>query len=204
MFVIKYKKNRKASIETAAEILRSGGVIVYPTETAYGLGCDARNTKAVRRIYEIKGRPAQKAIPIIVASAAMAQKYLVLDKRARKLIKTFMPGPLTLVVRKKRKQLPDTLSKRTVAFRISSNRFARELAKACGCPITSTSANPSGANPIYSAAKIMKLFAGKVDLIIDAGNLKRIRPSTIVDLSGKEPRLLREGPIAFEELKRYI
>jgi L-threonylcarbamoyladenylate synthase len=204
--IIRCKKSSKFVIEAAADTLKSGGVIVYPTETAYGLGCDARNAKAIQRIYGLKGRSSTKALPVIVADLKMAKKYLSIDKKAEALIKRFMPGPLTLVVKAREGKFPKLLmDKGTVAFRISSYPFASAIAKQCGFPVTSTSANPSGIWAIYNSEKMRAFFTGKVALIVDVGNLKKTKktkPSTIVDISSSDIKLLREGPIPFSKIQK--
>lgn len=206
--IIRCNKNSRFAIEAATEILKSGGVIVYPTETAYGLGCDARNAKAIQMIYRLKGRSLTKAIPVIVADLRMAKRYLSIDKSAGALIKRFMPGPLTLVVKARKGKFPKLLmDKGTVAFRISSHPFASAIAKRCSFPITSTSANPSRIEAIYDSARMRAFFTGKVALIIDVGNLrktKKTKPSTIVDVSSSSIRLLREGPIHFSKIQKAV
>jgi len=206
--IIRCKKSSRLAVRLATEILRSGGVIVYPTETAYGLGCDARDAKAIERIYRLKGRPSTKSLPVIVSDLKMAKKYFSIDKRADALIRKFMPGPLTLVVKARKGKFPKMLmNKGTVAFRISSHPFASAAARRCGFPITSTSANPSGTEVIYDSARIRELFTGKADLIVDVGRLKRTRktiPSTIVDISSADIRILREGPIPFKSIANAL
>ena len=183
----KFTKN----IDLAVDVIKSSGLVIYPTETSYGLGCDATNENAIKKLYKIKKR--NKPISIIVADLKMAKKYCIIDDYTKKIIKKFMPGPLTLIVKKK--NLPDILSKETIAFRISSNKIATELSKKSGKPITSTSANISGLSSIYSINKLKKTFDKKVDLIIDAGNLKKRKASTIYDI--KKRKFLRIGDIIF-------
>ena len=165
---------RKNEITEAVSILKTGGIIVYPTETAYGLGCDATNKKAVRKIFVIKKRAKAKKLPVIVSSVRMAKRYAIIKKNQEKMLK------------KKYTTIVFPAKRGTIALRISSSNIARSLTKGLGKPIVATSANISGSEPIYEIKKIKKLFAGKIDAIIDAGNLKKRKPTRIIDAtSGK-------------------
>ena len=168
---------QKSEISKAVSILKSGGVIVYPTETSYGLGCDATNEKAARKVFLIKKRTKTKKLPVIVSSIAMAKRYARIKKNQEKLLKK----KYTTIIFPMKK--PVALRKNTVALRISSNVIARKLAKGLGKPIVSTSANISGSEPIYEISEIKKIFAGKINAIIDAGDLKKRRLTRIIDAS---------------------
>lgn len=192
------KSRDKKAIVSASAILKKGGLIIYPTETCYGLGADATNLRAVRKIIEVKARKTGKFIPIIISDMKMAEKYIVLNKDIKKLMRKFMPGPLTLVAKKKKIKTKRLLG----GFRIPSNRFAINLVRRFGKPITATSANISGKNPIYKISDIKKIFTDKVDLIIDSGNLLRRKPSTVFDVSSK--RILRKGKILKREILKSI
>jgi len=205
--VIKGDKPTKKLIEKAIDILKNGGLIVYPTETCYGIGCDALNENAVEKVYRVKKREKKKPISIIVSSLKMMRKYGKITKEVEYLVKKFMPGPLTIVVEKKRK-IPDILNPKEIAFRISSHPIAQQLVKELDKPITATSANISGSKPIYSSEEIVKIFNGKVDMIIDSGNLPLIQPSTIIRVKKSKIELIREGAIPFDivlrEFKKII
>ncbi|MFH0832412.1 MAG: L-threonylcarbamoyladenylate synthase [Candidatus Aenigmatarchaeota archaeon] len=188
------KAGRRA-IDEAVKILKKGGLVIYPSESSYGIGCDATNEKAVKRIFSVKKRSG-KAIPIIVSSIRMAEKYAFLSDDAKKIAERLMPGPLTLVVKKK--NLPDSLSKETVGFRIPSHNFSVKLATSFGKPITATSANLSGNKPIYSIEEVIKLFSNNVDLIIDAGTLPKNKPTTVFDAGSR--KILRRGPVTKKEI----
>ena len=202
---IEIKKPNRKIIKEAARIIKNGGLVIYPTETCYGIGSDATNVKAINRIYEIKGRARTKAIPIIVSGLKMMKKYGVITDEIKFLVKRFMPGPLTIITRKK-KTIPNILNPKEIAFRISSNPIASMLVKEVELPITTTSANISGQQPIYKIDDIIKAFEGKVDMIFDCGNLPRIKPSTYIDMKTDEPKIIREGPISkkviIKELKK--
>jgi len=182
------------AVISAVNILKKGGLIIYPTETCYGIGADATNLRAVRKLIRLKGRESGKFVPIIISDTKMAEKYLVLNDDIRKLMKKFMPGPLTLVAKKEKMKTRRLLG----GFRIPFNRFAINLVKRFGKPVTATSANITGNKPIYRISKIKKVFLGKVDLIIDAGNLPKRQPSTVFDVNSR--KVLRKGKISRKEI----
>lgn len=189
------KEKNSSAIKEAVRILKAGGVVVYPTETAYGIGVDATNARARRKVYALKKRPAFKKLTVIVGSVSMAYRYIRMDSLAKRLMKEFMPGPLTLVCDSRRSSAIGS----DVAFRIPGHHFALRLARAFGKPITATSANTSGKKNIYEIKMITKLFRGKADLIIDGGNLLGLKPSTIFDTRTR--KILREGPVSRKEIE---
>ncbi len=181
------------------EALRAGAVLAYPTETFYGLGANAFDPVACGRILELKGREVGKALPIIVAD--IGQLDLIADELPRAvapLAERFWPGPLTLVL-PVRSGLPGALAGlTTVAVRVSGLVLAREMARLGGFPLTSTSANRSGGFPARTADEVEAVLGEGLDLTLDGGPTLGGNPSTIVDLSCPEPRLLRHGAIPFE------
>lgn len=187
--------------KVAREILR-GKVVVYPTETCYGLGANALDRKAVRKVYEIKNEVSKHNILVIVPSLKVARKYGKVNEVAKQLVKKFMPGPLTLIV--KRRRVFPRLTNKDFVFRISSCKVAHLLARFAKVPITATSANIHGRPSIYSGKKVIREFFGKVDAILDAGELKRVNPSTIVDLREGRLKLVRAGPISFDEIVNFL
>ncbi|MBN2067676.1 MAG: threonylcarbamoyl-AMP synthase [Candidatus Diapherotrites archaeon] len=193
--------NERAILEKAARIMKDGGVVVFPTESSYGLGTDALNENAIKKLGMIKQQPDEKNISVIVSNLEQAKEFGLVNEEAEKLVQKFMPGPLTLVV-PKRANVPDALSERTIAFRISSNRIASELCKAVGNAITATSANLHGRPSIYSAKEVIKEFNNRVHMIIDAGELPRNQPSTIYDVGNK--RVLRHGPVKEQEIMKAL
>jgi len=180
------------SIKETVVILKEGGICVYPTETCYGLGCDATNENAIKKLREIKRMGNEKKISIIVSSLDMIKKYGRVTKRVEKIVNLFMPAPLTLIIKKK-KIIPDILNKDEIAFRIPNNLVALRLVKEFGKPITTTSANVTTNPSIYTIDKIRKVFEGKVDIILDGGDLPLELPSTIVDMTSKKAKIIREG-----------
>ncbi len=185
------------AIEPALRILEQGGIVVYPTETSYGIGANALNAEAVEKVRLAKEQPSDKPISVIVAGEKQAEQVAELDQKARKLIHNFMPGPLTLIC-KQREIVPKNLASNGIAFRISSNPFALELAEKFGKPITATSANLHGHPAIYSAKEAIGVFSQRVDLIVDAGDLPRKEASTIYDIVNE--KILRKGQIKREEI----
>ena len=202
-------------VKKATEKLRVAGVVLYPTDTLYGLGADALSNEAVDKIYAIKGRDGRKPIHAIVADIAMVEKYAEVSDMARTLAKEFLPGPLTLIL-KKREGIRTGIARgmNTVGIRIPKSEFCLALAKDFGKPITTTSANASGRKPERNIKAILeqlrdsgpytsllqKTSIRNIDLVIDAGELPERQPSTVVDVSGHEPVILREGAISASEI----
>ena len=189
-------------LKKVAKEIRKGKIVVYPTETCYGLATNALNETSVKKIYETKERPIESNLTVIDDSLETAKKYGEINKIAEKLVKKFMPGPLTLVVRRKR--IFPQITNKDFAFRISSNLVASKLAFYSKVPITATSANLHRKPSIYSSIKVIKIFNGKVDLILDAGNLKRRKPSTIVDIKDGKIKIVRKGPISTKEIISFL
>lgn len=207
------KTNLETCAARAADVLRAGGVVLYPTDTLYGLGADIFSDAAVDTIYAIKGRDERKPIHCIVADIEMAKKYGEFDEIALLLAKEFWPGALTLVLKKK--QGIDTgigRGTKTIGIRIPNNEFCLALARRFGKPYTTTSANISGETPQRSVAAILAQlehthipkYVGMIDLIVDAGKLPRREASTVVDLCGARPVILREGAVPSEEIREFV
>jgi L-threonylcarbamoyladenylate synthase len=192
-------------LKQAVEVLRRGGLVAYPTETFYGLGANAFDSEAYGRILELKGRDAEKALPVIVAD--VEQLDLVADELPRAvapLADRFWPGPLTLVI-PVRSGLPGALADlSTVAARVSGLALARELARRGAFPLTSTSANRSGGASARTAGEVEAMLGEGLELILDGGPTPGGNPSTIVDVTGAEPRLLRPGAVPFEDVRRAL
>jgi L-threonylcarbamoyladenylate synthase len=183
-----------------AESLLAGQVIAYPTETVYGLGCDATNRQAVERIYAIKQREAGKPMLVLVSSLKMASEFLEVSKLAKRLAKEYWPGPLTIVLKVK-EQMRESLGRETVGVRVSSHPLALAIVKKIKRPLISTSANLSGQEPAVSMEDVVSYFSGDgpgPDMLIDGGQLAEAMPSTILDLSGDVPKVLREGSVVID------
>ena len=188
------------AIPRALEILRAGGLVAFPTDTVYGVGSLAFDGKAVESIYTAKDRPIEKAIPVLIGDTDDLDKIAMdIPNMALKLASHFWPGPLTILV-PKQPGLPEAVSATsTVGVRVPDHEVARALLRAAG-PMAVTSANISGqANPT-TAEEVFTQLNGRIGLIIDGGKTPGGVPSTLVDCSGENIRILREGPIAEEEL----
>ncbi|MBU5688731.1 MAG: threonylcarbamoyl-AMP synthase [Candidatus Aenigmarchaeota archaeon] len=198
--------NDEILLNKAIRTLRSGGVIIYPTETVYGLGADATNHSAINKIFEIKRRDKFKPLLIAFSSIEMAKKYVWWNKYADILAKKYLPGPLSLVLSIKDDSIDENVYQGgiKVGIRIPKNDFALKLISNFNKPITSTSANISGEKPPVKIDDISDEIKNKVDLIIDKGECEVKMPSTIVDVSSYPPRLIREGVIKFDEIKETI
>ena len=184
----------------AAGVLRKGGVIIYPTDTLYGLGADAFSDSAVEKVYAIKGRDPQKPIHAVFADFTMVEEYAIVNDAARKLAAEFLPGPLTMVLQKKPGVTGGIGNGETIGIRIPDNDFCLELAKTFGKPFTTTSANKSGVDPESDIQKIIDQLGEAVDLVIDGGVLPMSAPSTVVNLISGTPVILREGAISSEQI----
>ena len=197
------KEFSSAAAIRAAEVLRAGGVVLYPTDTLYGLGVDAFSDVAVAKIYAIKGREEGKPIHAIVSDIEMVDQYAEVNDVTHNLIEKFPKGQVTIVLRKKNLGSGIAKDVDTFGFRIPDNDFCIELVRAFGSPVTATSANKSGETPRRSVKEILDQLgdaAQRIDLVIDAGELPARKPSTVVDLSAIEPRILREGAVSADEI----
>jgi L-threonylcarbamoyladenylate synthase len=188
------------AIPRALEVLQAGGLVAFPTDTVYGVGTLAFNGKAVESIYAAKDRPIAKAIPILLGDWEDIEKVAIsIPSTARKLASRFWPGPLTILVPKK-PELPEGVSATaTVGVRVPDHEVARALLRAAG-PMAVTSANISGEASPTTAEEVVAQLSGRIQLIIDGGKTPGGIPSTVVDCSAEEIKVLREGPITEAEL----
>ena len=193
-----------AVLEESVRCLRSGGVIAFPTDTLYGLGADAFSPEAVGRVFDIKGRASSSGLPLLIADASDLDTVAVdITDMARTLAEEFWPGPLTLVLRRSaRVPAVTTGGLDTVAVRTPDHPIPRALVRSLGRPITGTSANPTGGPDPVTAGEVKGLLGEAVDYIIDAGPSPLGSPSTILDLSGERPAILRAGALQREALER--
>ncbi len=190
-------------LSEALEAVRSGEVIVFPTETFYGLGADALNEAAVMRVASLKGRDPENPIPLIITDMNMLKEIVTeLPLMAERLINHFWPGPLTLVLPAKQ-GLPTLLMNRDggVGVRVSSHPVASALVKGLGCPLTATSANSSGKGPAQTIAEARSYFSKQVEIFIDGGRLEGKKGSTVVEIHGDQLKIIRDGEISPKELK---
>jgi L-threonylcarbamoyladenylate synthase len=189
----------RACAEEAADVLKEGGVILFPTDTLYGLGADAFSDEAVAKIYEIKGRNENKPIHGIASGLGMIETYGSLNPVGKRIAKNFFPGPLTLILEKNPTYNSGiTKDIATIGFRIPDNEFCVETAKKFGRPFTATSANKSGQKPGRSLGPILAQLGAAIlliDVVFDAGELPESPASTVIDVSGGDAVVLREGAI---------
>ena len=194
-----------ACIEQAAFLLRQGQLVCYPTDTVYGIGAVASNDEAIRRLYAVKGRSPDNPLPLLISEAADAGRYAQVTPVARALISRFWPGPLTIVMRKANGLRSRALAgKNTVALRVPDNDVPREIARLLGEPLTGTSANRSGARPPVSAAEVAFSLGDMISLVIDGGRSPAGIESTVVDVSGAAPQIVREGAVSREDLEAAL
>ncbi|MFM2082809.1 MAG: Threonylcarbamoyl-AMP synthase [Verrucomicrobiota bacterium] len=192
----------EAAVLRAAALLRAGEVVALPTETVYGLAANALDADAVAKIYEIKGRPAHNPIIVHVSDPAMAKSCVAIwPTSAEQLAKSFWPGPLTLVL-PRAKIIPAivTAGGDTVGVRWPSHPFIQAVIRECGFPLAAPSANPSNEISPTNAEHVRKTLGGKIQLIVDGGQAQVGIESTVVDLTGGAPRVLRPGMIHEESL----
>lgn len=186
-----------AAIAEAAAVLGRRGLVAFPTETFYGLGADAREPEAVRRVFAVKGRPESKPLLVLVDSLAMAESVAAeIPSQARVLMDRHWPGPLTVVLRAGSTVAAEvTAGTGRLGIRVPGHPVALALCRALGGPVTAPSANPSGQAPPTSAGGVLGAFAGSIDLVLDGGETAGGPPSTVVDATVDPPRVLRLGAV---------
>ena len=191
-------------VERGVSILKQGGIVAYPTDTVYGLGASANLQSAVERVYQVKERPRNMALPLLLANISQISEIAEpVPQVAWLLARNFLPGALTIVLPKS-KAVPDFIAAggMTVAIRIPAHPVPVALIEGLGVPIVGTSANLSGKPSTLTAGEVHSQFGDRIDLIIDSGRCLGGKESTIVDVTGETPVVLREGAISKEELKR--
>ncbi|MBQ8331389.1 MAG: threonylcarbamoyl-AMP synthase [Clostridia bacterium] len=201
IFKIDPERIAPQAIAEAAEILRAGGLVAFPTETVYGLGGDATDAQAAQKIYAAKGRPSDNPLIIHVASPEEAERYAVTNETYRRLADAFMPGPLTVIL-PKRESIPSAVTGGldSVAVRCPSHPIARALIREAGVAIAAPSANLSGSPSPSCGDHVIRDLSGRIDGIIDGGDCEIGLESTIVKLDGAHATLLRPGAITADAL----
>ena len=190
----------------AAEVISRRGIIAFRTDTFYGLGADPFDREAVERIKQLKGREEKKPILIIISDYDQLHRFIDRVSPAFELLaKEFWPGALTLIGNA-HASVPEeiTAGTKSVGVRLPNDDKVRALVRSCGGAITATSANPSNAAPAGSAREVHDYFGNAIDLIVDDGEARTDLPSTVVDVSGAEPRLIREGVVAWAEIRDLV
>lgn len=204
---VNLEKDLEAVVQEAARWLNNGGVIAYPTDTVYGLGANALDESAVRRVYRIKQRDS-KPLSILARNMVWVRELAHVSPRNEKVLDKVWPGKFTAILPKKEVIPPIvTTGLEGIGIRIADFKFTDELLKIFGYPITSTSANISGQEPAMSGEEIAEIFkhnAPRPDFIIDAGVLPPSSPSVVIDLTSAQPKILRVGPSKPKELLELL
>jgi L-threonylcarbamoyladenylate synthase len=196
----------KLQVEEGIRLLKQGGVVAFPTDTVYGLGCGSSYREAVARIFQLKGRPEQMALPLLLAGIGQIDEVAhPVPAVARLLAAEFLPGALTLVL-KKSETVPGfiTAGGDTIALRVPAHPVPVALVSGLGMPLVGTSANLSGWPSALTAGEVCAQLGDKVDMVIDGGTVPGGQESTIVDVTGETPVVVREGAISREELRQVI
>lgn len=184
-------------LEECVNVIKNGGIIIFPTDTVYGIGCNVWNEEAIKKIFAIKNRNYHKPINVLCSGMQEIQKLVLeLKPKEKEIINTYMPGACTLIANKK-KEISDLLTAglNTVGVRIPSNEIAIELIKKCGFPLVATSTNISGEHDMVEIEEILTEFKDKVDIIIDGGKSEIGVPSTIVQVENDQIKVLRQGSL---------
>ena len=190
-----FPKNFKKAIKTTVKFIKEGKVLVCPTDTVYGLVADATNKKAVGKIFRIKKRQFNKPIPIFVKDIGAAKKLAQINKKQEKFLKEAWPGKITAVLKRKKEQKIYGIDKKKIGLRVPKYKFINALLKKINRPLTGTSANISGKLASTKIKEVLKQFENEIyqpDIILDAGNLPKNRPSTVIDLTAEKPKVLRK------------
>ncbi|MEX0877375.1 MAG: L-threonylcarbamoyladenylate synthase [Candidatus Spechtbacterales bacterium] len=202
------EENLESVAKKAAEHIRQGEVVIFPTDTLYGLGVDALKTTSVEKLFALKKRPASKPVPVFVKNIEMAKEFAFIDKKKEAVLERLWPGPFTVVLDKK-EDISDRLSAGTgkVGLRMPADNFCLELLRRFEGPITGSSANVSGMSSYSDIDAILRQFkeySEEPAFVVDAGVLEEKEPSTVVDLTGAHPRILRMNQTTLKKLKEVF
>jgi L-threonylcarbamoyladenylate synthase len=190
----------------AVSAIQGGGIVAFPTDTFYGLAVDPRSSAAVRKIFQVKHRPADQPIPLIAESLSQVADHVgVLTPLATRLASEYWPGPLTLIIAASSELCAEvTRGTGTAAVRVPDHPVARALARAVGHAMTSTSANLSGFPPPSSPDEVAASLGDSIDVLVDAGLAPGGMPSTIINASGPNPILVRAGAVRWERVLKFL
>ncbi len=193
------------TLSETKKVLNAGGVVAFPTDTFYGLGVNPYNRIAVDKIYEIKGRDPEKPLLLLIDSVTKLEN-LVEEPSADciKLIQVFWPGPLTLLFKPKPSSIHENITADLIGIRQPGNPVTRKILSALDHPLTAPSANISGGNPATTAQQVQDTFGEKVELILDAGDCKGGKPSTLINATETPARLIRAGEIDFNNIQECL
>jgi L-threonylcarbamoyladenylate synthase len=181
------------ALKLACEALKKGELIVYPTDTLYGVGADATSEKAVEKVKQAKGRDASKPISIICSDLLMIEKHCEVDEKTKAILSSILPGPFTVILKKKKGLASSLAPGETIGVRVPRYFFLLALIRECGFPITGTSANESGGKDPCSLTDVPESIKQAASVLIDGGKCFFSAPSTVVDMTGKELKVLRKG-----------
>jgi len=206
LIVINQEQPDEDNVRIAVETLRQGGIIIYPTETVYGLGVDCENEQAVKNLYRVKKRKETKPFSLIAADREMVQDYVdEVSDFGRKLTDRFWPGPLTIVFKANENVNPlITCGTAAIGMRVPDNMLCRTLVQQLGRPITSTSANLSGEKECRIIKQIPDALKTAVEVILDGGETRGTVPSTVISVASDTPEILREGAIPRNLIENYL
>lgn len=191
-------------LKNCVNVLKNGGIVIFPTETVYGIGTNANLMDSVKKIYEVKERPDEKPLSILLSSKKEIEKYAIISNEIeRKIIENFMPGPITIILKRKKDILSHVSSgKDTIGIRIPDNNIILQILSKLQIPIVAPSANISGKPSGIEINQILNDFNNKVDICIDGGKCRISKGSTIVQVVNNEIKIIREGIITKEEIEK--
>jgi len=186
-------------IEKASQIINKGGIVIFPTDTVYGIGCDPYNKESVKKIYDIKSRDISKSVPVLAYSKEIAAKIVYLDEFTMKIIDKFWPGPLTIILELTDEKIKKSLNlKNKIAIRVPNHKCTLELLKRCNF-LVGTSANVSGYSPYTNPDECFKNLHD-YDIFIDGGTITSETESTIIEIENEEIKIIRKGSLTKEEI----
>jgi len=186
-------------IESAFQIINQGGIVIFPTDTVYGIGCNPYNSESVRKIFEIKSRDISKPFPVLVYSKEIAEQIVIFDEYTKKIAEKFWPGPLTIILKLKDTNLKKSLNLNDkIAIRVPNHKCTLELLKKCNYLI-GTSANVSGQKPCTNADECFKNIQN-YDIFVDGGTIQSDSESTIIEIENEKVNIIREGPVSKDEI----
>lgn len=199
--------NIEEAVNDAVMVLRNGGIVLYPTDTVYGLAVDATNKEAVKRLIALKGRDAEKSISIILKDKEEISRFAKVDPVSERIIDKYMPGPITVVLPTDEKRIQHLSPDGSIGIRIPRNNFTLSLSQSFENPYTTTSANVSGEKALSRVEDIIFQFGEKsssIDLVINDGEKMGGKPSTVVRVVSGQPQVLREGAIDAKEIEGVL
>lgn len=210
MHILKYNLNNSEKvIGETIKVLKSGGLVIFPSDTVYGALVDATNRPAVKKLTAFKNRPAGKPISIFLPGFKSVSSQVKIAKKQKKILKAILPGPFTIILDSLHQVDPLLESEKgTLGIRIPDYKLINDLSQKFGRPITATSANRSGRSPHYSVKTLLNDLSDKqknlIDLVVDAGALPRNKPSTVIDLTASKVKILRQGDVDLLQSKRFV